>query len=146
MQQVGREKSKLEQEVQSQRAKYKLLAQKYDEDVGNLDTQLRQVQSSLAQSASEMEHARAESTELTRQLEAANARNDAATIGTLKSSSLSLSLKRPYNSLLVVLVRRCALSLPLNNIYINVHTDCIICTCLHVIVQSSFIRILCCMI
>lgn len=108
---MGREKSKLEQEVQSQRAKYKLLAQKYDEDVGNLDTQLRQVQSSLAQSASEMEHARAESTELARQLEAANARNDAATIGTLKSSSLSLSMKRsPYNSLLVVLVRRCALS------------------------------------
>ena len=81
MQQAAREKSKVEQEVQSQRAMYKILSQKYDEDVGNLDTQLRQVQSSLSQSAAEIEHQRAECTELARQLDVANSRNDSLTIG-----------------------------------------------------------------
>ena len=65
MQQAAREKSKVEQEVQSQSAMYKILSQKYDEDVGNLNTHLRLVQSSLAQSTAEVEHKCAECTERT---------------------------------------------------------------------------------
>lgn len=81
IQQAARERSKLEHEVQSQRNMYKTLSKKYDEDVGNLDIQLRQAQSSLAQSAAEIEHVRAESAELSRHLDMANSRYDTLTLG-----------------------------------------------------------------
>ena len=98
MQQAAREKSRVEQEVQSQRTMYKILSQKYDEDVGNLDNQVRQVQSSLAQAAAELEHQRAEYTELTRKLDVTTARNESLTNGTVSLMCYKLTVITIYTS------------------------------------------------
>lgn len=90
---LEREKNSLKREVDAERDKYKQLAHKYDEDVGNVLKQLRQLQ---GQSASESERARAESAELTRQLQAVNERNAELTVGTLLSTMKSLLSNNVY--------------------------------------------------